>query len=118
MTDPGEGESRNHWITQASALLVAIILHVCYEKSTKGEVASLGHDMDFFNDPSKPILTRILELMKFNHSQDLEFFNNIYDPAQNKGINPGTHPIVARTAAEIRNKIGRASCRERVSSPV
>lgn len=104
LTDPGEGESRNHWITQASALLVAIILHVCYEKAAKGEVASLGHVMDFFNDPSKPILTRILELMKFNHSQDPEFFNNLYDPAQNKGINPGTHPIVARTAAEIINK--------------
>ncbi|MGY0395047.1 type IV secretory system conjugative DNA transfer family protein [Fusobacterium sp. SYSU M8A802] len=104
LTDPGEGESRNHWITQATALLVAIILHVCYEKAAEGEVASLGHVMDFFSDTSKPILARILDLMKFKHSQDPEFFNNLYDPAQNKGIDPGTHPIVARTAAEIINK--------------
>lgn len=111
LTDPGEGEgkARDHWVTQASALLVALILHVCYEKTKKGEVASLGHVMDFFNDPSKPILERILELMKFNHSDDPEFFNTIYDSSQNAGINPGTHPIVSRTAAEIINKDPRES---------
>lgn len=109
LTDPGEGKARDHWVTQASALLVALILHVCYEKTKKGEVASLGHVMDFFNDPSKPILERILELMKFNHSDDPEFFNTIYDSSQNAGINPGTHPIVSRTAAEIINKDPRES---------
>jgi type IV secretion system protein VirD4 len=109
LTDPGEGKGRDHWVTQASALLVALILHVCYEKTKKGEVASLGHVMDFFNDPSKPILERILELMKFNHSDDPEFFNTIYDSSQNTGINPGTHPIVSRTAAEIINKDPRES---------
>lgn len=109
LTDPGEGKSRDHWITQASALLVAIILHVCYEKSKKGEVASLGHVMDFFNDPSKPILDRILELMTFQHSDNLEFFSSIYDSSQNAGVNPGTHPIVSRTAAEIINKDPRES---------
>lgn len=109
LTDPGEGKSRDHWVTQASALLVALILHVCYEKTKKGEVASLGHVMDFFNDPSKPILERILELMKFNHSDDPEFFNTIYDSSQNAGINPGTHPIVSRTAVEIINKDPRES---------
>lgn len=109
LTDPGEGKARDHWVTQASALLVALILHVCYEKTKKGEVASLGHVMDFFNDPSKPILERILELMKFNHSDDPEFFSTIYDSSQNAGINPGTHPIVSRTAAEIINKDPRES---------
>lgn len=109
LTDLGEGKARDHWVTQASALLVALILHVCYEKTKKGEVASLGHVMDFFNDPSKPILERILELMKFNHSDDPEFFNTIYDSSQNAGINPGTHPIVSRTAAEIINKDPRES---------
>lgn len=109
LTDPGEGKARDHWVTQASALLVALILHVCYEKTKKGEVASLGHVMDFFNDPSKPILERILELMKFNHSDDPEFFKTIYDSSQNAGINPGTHPIVSRTAAEIINKDPRES---------
>lgn len=109
LTDPGEGKVRDHWVTQASALLIALILHVCYEKTKKGEVASLGHVMDFFNDPSKPILERILELMKFNHSDDPEFFKTIYDSSQNTGINPGTHPIVSRTAAEIINKDPRES---------
>lgn len=109
LTDPGEGKGRDHWITQASSLLVAIILHTCYEKSKKGEVASLGHVMDFFNDPTKPILDRILDLTKFNHSDDPEFFNTIYDSSQNAGVNPGTHPIVSRTAAEIINKDPRES---------
>lgn len=104
LTDPGEKESKNHWITQATSLLVAIILHTCYEKAAKGEVATLGHVMDFFNDPSKPILARILDLIKFQHSQDSEFFYSLYDSEQMKGINEGTHPIVARTAAEIINK--------------
>lgn len=109
LTDPGEKEGKNHWITQATALLVAIILHVCYEKSKKGEVASLGHIMDFFNDPSKPILERILDLMTYEHSEDPEFFYSIYDDSQNAGISPGTHPIVSRTAAEIINKDPRES---------
>lgn len=109
LTDPGEGKARDHWVTQASALLVAVILHVCYEKSKKGEVASLGHVMDFFNDPSKPILDRIFDLMTFEHSVDKEFFHSIYDSAQNEGINEGTHPIVARTSAEITNKDPRES---------
>lgn len=109
LTDPGENKARDHWITQASSLLVAIILHTCYEKSKKGEIASLGHVMDFFNDPTKPILDRILDLTKFNHSDDPEFFNTIYDSSQNAGVNPGTHPIVSRTAAEIINKDPRES---------
>lgn len=109
LTDPGEGKGRDHWITQSSALLVAIILHTCYEKSKKEEIASLGHVMDFFNDPTKPILDRILELTRFNHSDDPEFFNTIYDSSQNMGVNPGTHPIVSRTAAEIINKDPRES---------
>lgn len=109
LTDPGEGKTRDHWVTQASALLVAVILHVCYEKSKNGEVASLGHVMDFFNDPTKPILDRIVDLITFNHSDDLEFFNTIYDSSQNLGVNPGTHPIVSRTAAEIINKDPRES---------
>lgn len=109
LTDPGEGKTKDHWVTQASALLVAIILHCCYEKTKNGEVASLGHVMDFFNDPSKPILERIFELMNFNHSDDSEFFYTIYDSSQNAGINPGTHPIVSRTAAEIINKDPRES---------
>lgn len=104
LTDPGEKGNKDHWITQATALLVAVILHVCYEKDKQGEVASLGHVMDFFNDPSKPILNRILELMTYQHTDNSEFFYSIYDSSQNKGVNPGTHPIVARTAAEIINK--------------
>lgn len=109
LTDPGEGKARDHWITQASALLVAVILHVCYERSKKGEVASLGHVMDFFNDPSKPILERMIDLMTFPHSDSKDFFSTIYDSAQLAGINQGTHPIVSRTTAEIVNKDPRES---------
>lgn len=109
LTDPGEGKARDHWITQASALLVAVILHVCYERSKKGEVASLGHVMDFFNDPSKPILERMIDLMSFPHSDTKDFFSTIYDSSQLAGINQGTHPIVSRTTAEIVNKDPRES---------
>ena len=42
--------------------------------------------------------------MEYKHLEDYSVWNDIYDSSQMKGINPGTHPIVARTAAEILNK--------------
>ncbi|MGL5569267.1 MAG: type IV secretory system conjugative DNA transfer family protein [Cetobacterium sp.] len=104
LTDPGEGNKKDHWGTQASSLLVAIILHVLYERSSKNEIATLGHVVDYFTDPSKPVLDRMRELMEFRHSKTHELFNELYDSSQNSGINEGTHPMVSRAGAEITNK--------------
>lgn len=108
LTDPGENVAKSHWVTQATALLTCIILHVSYVKKNIGKVGSLGEVVDYFNDPTKPILERIMELLTYKHTND-DLFHQIYDEAQNLGVNSGTHPIVSRTAAEIINKDPRES---------
>lgn len=49
-----------------------------------------------------------MELLTYKHTND-DLFHQIYDEAQNLGVNSGTHPIVSRTAAEIINKDPRES---------
>ncbi|MGL5348998.1 MAG: type IV secretory system conjugative DNA transfer family protein [Cetobacterium sp.] len=104
LTDPGVGKKRDHWEISASTFLVGMILHVLYEKHKDGEVASLGDLVDYLTSTTAPLFDRIRDLIAHEHVEDPEIFEKIYEESQREGISPKTHPIVARTAAEIINK--------------
>lgn len=104
LTDPGVGKKRDHWETSASTFLVGIILHVLYEKEKQQEVASFGDLVDYLTSTEAPLFERLRDLILHEHTEDENLFKEIYEKSQIEGIPSKTHPIVARTAAEIINK--------------
>lgn len=104
LTDPGVGKKRDHWETSASTFLVGMILHVLYEKAKEGRVAALGDLVDYLTSTEAPLFDRLRELINHEHVKENDVFKDIYEESQIDGIPPKTHPIVARTAAEIINK--------------
>ena len=104
LTDPGEGKKRDHWDMSATALFIGLILHVLYMRRREGKIGTFGDIVDFLTSTDKTLEQNFIDLMEYKHLEDYSVWNDIYDSSQMKGINPGTHPIVARTAAEILNK--------------
>ena len=104
LTDPGEGKKRDHWDMSASALFIGLILHVLYMRKKEGKIGTFGDIVDFLTSTDKTLEENFIELMEYKHLEDYSVWNKIYDNSQMKKINPGTHPVVARTAAEILNK--------------
>ena len=104
LTDPGEGKKRDHWDMSATALFIGLILHVLYMRKKEGKIGTFGDIVDFLTSTDKTLEENFIELMEYRHLEDYSIWNEIYDNSQMKGINPGTHPVVARTAAEILNK--------------
>ncbi len=104
LTDPGEGKKRDHWDMSASALFIGLILHVLYMRKKEGKIGTFGDIVDFLTSTDKTLEENFIELMEYKHLEDYGVWNKIYDNSQMKKINPGTHPVVARTAAEILNK--------------
>lgn len=104
LTDPGEGKKRDHWDMSATALFISLILHVLYMRRREGKIGTFGDIVDFLTSTDKTLEQNFIDLMEYKHLEDYSVWNDIYDSSQMKGINPGTHPIVARTAAEILNK--------------
>ena len=104
LTDPGEGKKRDHWDMSATALFIGLILHVLYMRKKEGKIGTFGDIVDFLTSTDKTLEENFIELMEYKHLEDYSVWNEIYDNSQMKGINPGTHPVVARTAAEILNK--------------
>lgn len=104
LTDPGEGKKRDHWDMSASALFVGLILHVLYMRKKEGKIGTFGDIVDFLTSTDKTLEQNFIDLMEYKHLEDYSIWNDIYDSSQMKGVNPGTHPVVARMAAEILNK--------------
>lgn len=104
LTDPGVGKKRDHWEISASTFLVGMILHVLYEKEKCGKVAAFGDLVDYLTSTEAPLFDRLRDLIAYEHVREDSFFKSIYEESQIEGIPPRTHPIVARTAAEIINK--------------
>ncbi|MGL4788349.1 MAG: type IV secretory system conjugative DNA transfer family protein [Cetobacterium sp.] len=104
LTDPGVGKKRDHWETSASTFLVGMILHVLYEKAKEGRVAAFGDLVDYLTSTEAPLFDRLRELISHEHVRENDVFKDIYEDSQIEGIPSKTHPIVARTAAEIINK--------------
>ena len=104
LTDPGEGKKRDHWDMSATALFIGLILHVLYMRRREGKIGTFGDIVDFLTSTDKTLEQNFIDLMEYKHLEDYSVWNEIYDNSQMKGINPGTHPVVARTAAEILNK--------------
>lgn len=106
LTDPGEGKKRDHWDTSASALFVGLILHVLYMRKRENKVGTFGDIVDFLTSTEDTLENNFLNLLNFKHlnEEDITKISEIYEESQLKGINRSTHPIVARTAAEILNK--------------
>ncbi|EUB35025.1 type IV secretory system conjugative DNA transfer family protein [Fusobacterium sp. CM1] len=104
LTDPGEGKKRDHWDMSATALFIGLILHVLYMRRREGKIGTFGDIVDFLTLTDKTLEQNFIDLMEYKHLEDYSVWNDIYDSSQMKGINSGTHPIVARTAAEILNK--------------
>ena len=106
LTDPGEGKKRDHWDLSASALSLGLILHVLYVRKKEGKIGTFGDIVDFLTSTEKPLDENFASLLNYKHlkDEDLHIWNEIYDTSQTKGVEKGTHPVVARMAAEILNK--------------
>lgn len=105
LTDPGEGKKRDHWDTSASTLFVGLILHVLYVGKNEGRTASFGDIVDFLTSTDDTLDNNFVKLLNYPHMENSDIFKTIYEESQLKGMqNDGTHPLVARTAAEIMNK--------------
>jgi len=104
LTDPGEGKKRDHWDKSASALFIGLILHVLYMRKKEGRIGTFGDIVDFLTSTEKTLEQSFMSLLDYKHLDNYEIWNDIYDSSQMKGVNPGTHPVIARTAAEILNK--------------
>jgi conjugal transfer protein traG len=104
LTDPGEGKKRDHWDMSASALFIGLILHVLYMRKKENKIGTFGDIVDFLTSTEKPLDESFMSLLQYKHLEDFSVWNDIYDSSQMAGINPGTHPVIARTAAEILNK--------------
>lgn len=104
LTDPGEGKKRDHWDTSASTLFVGLILHVLYVAKKEGRVASFGDIVDFLTSTDDTLENNFLKLLQYSHLDNSDVFRKIYEESQMRGVKEGTHPLVARTAAEILNK--------------
>lgn len=104
ITDPGEGKERSHWDKSASTFLVGIALHILYIKKREGVIASFGDIIDFLTAADGTFDSRLIKLINYEHEDSSELFRKIYSPGQVSGVNEGTHPLVARTAAELINK--------------
>lgn len=107
IADPGEGKEQTYWEKEASTFLIGIALHVLYQKKyEEGRVASFGDIVDFLTSVDKPLDDKLLEIKDYKHMKNSALFEKIYEPEQLKGIEEGTHPLVARTIAQILNKAG------------
>ena len=104
LTDPGEGKKRDHWELSASALFLGLILHVLYMRKKEGKVGTFGDIVDFLTSTEKPLDENFASLLEYEHLEDPSIWEDIYDSSQMAGVNSGTHPVVARMAAEILNK--------------
>ena len=104
LTDPGEGKKRDHWDMSASALFIGLILHVLYMRKKENKIGTFGDIVDFLTSTEKPLDESFMSLLQYRHLEDFSVWNDIYDSSQMAGINPGTHPVVARMAAEVLNK--------------
>ena len=104
LTDPGEGKKRDHWDTSASTLFVGLILHVLYVAKNENRIASFGDIVDFLTSTDDTLENNFLKLLQYSHLEDSDVFRTIYEDSQMRGVKEGTHPFVARTAAEILNK--------------
>lgn len=104
LTEPENGK-RDHWCTSASTMLAGCMLHVLYSiKETENRVAGLSDVIDLLTNPEKPLTDVLNDLRTYKHSNDITLFHNLYGINDNLGVNPGTHPKVARMAAEALNK--------------
>lgn len=107
LTDPGEGKKRDHWDTSASALFIGLIIHVLYMRRKEGKIGTFGDIVDFLTSTETTLDNNFASLLEYQHlenEEDIKKWEKIYEKSQLQGVKRGTHPLVARTAAEILNK--------------
>lgn len=107
ITDPGEGKTRDHWGETSTALLVGLILLVLYRAEEENRIGTLGDVVDFLTNPDMPVDNSLQEIMTnptTSNEKHLENWEKYYPSEQRKGIPYNTHPVVARTAAEMLSK--------------
>src|SRR5579872_5181542 len=94
-----DSPQERYWQDAAASITTGMILHVCYEASAGGRVASLSDLADVFTRPGIRFRETLSELLNFEHDPELK--RNWHTP---EGYRTVTHPVVQEKVQEMLDK--------------
>lgn len=103
--DDGEAftGSNAHWNSAALNLMIGLVLHILYVEKREGKTASPATILEIINNPDKPIMDVLNEIMAYQHLDGSEnHLNEDKEIELNKKPHP--HPVIAQSMREVLNK--------------
>lgn len=97
-----DSPQERYWQDAASSITTGMILHVCYEASLEGRIASLADLAHVFTKPGSNFRETLKELLNYPH--DPEYKHNWRMP---NGDRTATHPVVKEKVQEMLDKEDR-----------